>query len=206
MRTWLRRVVLVLAACAWGLGCGSDESGEQGDTGPIEHPCADYASARCAAIERCASALFSYEYGTAASCQGRLAAWCNHVGSLSGVRAGPKAIGACANTFKDMSCEQWQSRRDDPLCSAPGGSLTTGTTCVDGYQCSSRSASWRPTACAASAKPPPSWEKVADNPWSVRRGRRASGTSAWRPPVSARLAMLPHRARERCCARAGHVR
>lgn len=138
MRTWLRRVVLVLAGSAGVLGCGSDESGDQGDTGPIEQPCADYAAARCEAMERCASALFAYEFGTAASCQARLSAWCNHVGSLSGVRAGPKAIGSCATTFKDMSCEQWQSRRDDPLCSAPGGSLSAGAACVNGYQCSSK--------------------------------------------------------------------
>ena len=89
-------------------------------------------------MNRCASALFAYEYGDTASCEQRLNAWCLHVGGLPSIRLGPKAIGSCAATFSGMSCETWQSRRDDPLCDAPGGSLGAGATCVSSYQCASK--------------------------------------------------------------------
>ena len=122
----------------WFGACGSEESSEEADTGPIDQACADYASARCDAINRCASARFAYDYGNQASCQDRLAAWCEYVGGLPGAKLGPKAIGSCASSFASMSCEAWQARRDDPLCNAPEGTLEEGAGCVHGYQCASK--------------------------------------------------------------------
>lgn len=131
---WLLALV---AACA--MACGSEEATETADTGPIETPCAEYATARCTAMQTCTPALFELDYGTSASCQSQLSDWCMHVGKLPGVKLGPKSIGACASSFAGMSCDEYQSRRDDPLCaSAPGGTLATGAACVDGYQCASR--------------------------------------------------------------------
>lgn len=138
MHPCLRRGVWIWGLLVTPLGCGSEESAETADTGPVEGPCADYAQARCEVMSRCASALFAYEYGEVASCEQRLSAWCVHVGGLPSVRVGPKAIGSCAATLSGMSCETWQSRRDDPLCSAPGGSLAAGKGCVSGYQCASK--------------------------------------------------------------------
>lgn len=156
MQSGFRKLVSTLILALPLSGCGSDESSDTGDTGPIEQPCANYASARCGAMERCAPALFDLEHGNAEACRAQLAAWCIHVGNLPGVQAGPKAIGTCASTFDSMSCDTWQSRRDDPLCAAPGGTLGDGAPCLDGYQCSSRAchldASGTCGACQPAAK------------------------------------------------------
>lgn len=138
MQTWPRFVVSGLAIAVFTLSCGSDDSDPTADTGPIDQACADVAAARCGAMQRCAPALFTFEYGTMESCSSQYGAWCNHVGKLPGSKVGPKALGSCATTYSSMSCETWQSRRDDLLCDVGGGSLPVEATCVSGYQCSSK--------------------------------------------------------------------
>lgn len=142
-----RLTVLALAILPG--GCSSDEKQPPQEEKVFElgPSCTDYAIARCATMERCASALFVYEFGTADLCQQQLSAWCNFVGSLDTVRATPKNIGMCASTFETMSCDTWVGRRErvnnhdddvEPLCDAPGGILTDGEPCLEGYECESK--------------------------------------------------------------------
>jgi len=128
--------LFVLCLGAW--GCSSEDPPSDEDTGPIEKPCEGYASARCETMNRCAPALFAIEHGDLDACRSELRAWCVHVGHLPGVRVGAKAIGACASTFRSLSCAAWQARRDDPFCDAPGGSLSVDEPCISGYQCASK--------------------------------------------------------------------
>lgn len=154
MRDTRCEVLVAIACCATFAvaSCGSDDTRQEGSIDPA---CTKYASARCAALERCAGTLLRIDYGTRDACERQVHDLCINTASLPGASIAPSAVSSCADALASATCDQVQASLDRPFCEAVGGgTLSDGAPCSSGYQCSSRACFRAAGSVCGTCQPP----------------------------------------------------
>ena len=105
--------------------------------GPIGEACKAWASARCAATDRCAHPFLVIDSGDVPRCEGLKAVECVSVAAAEGSGATAASITACAKEIKDVACSALDRLPPTGACAPPKGSRPDDASCIDDEQCAS---------------------------------------------------------------------
>jgi hypothetical protein len=125
-------VAAALAALAGGCGGGSGAGG----TPTLATACADYAMKICTAAQKCEPGVLQYFYPAGLpSCVSTSKLACE--ASVEAPHSGATAalFESCGSALAGMTCAQYFSASNDPSCLPHGGTIPTGGSCGDSWQC-----------------------------------------------------------------------
>jgi hypothetical protein len=150
-------ILLVLVACAaaFTFACGGSTAVPGGSSTPAMQACSDEASATCAKLDMCVQNGTMIDYGSAATCEARVASLCLAALQANGTGRTPDSYEACAQSLPTQSCADNLDNNSTASCRAPAGSLATGAACGFPAQCMTAFCAIPPASACGTCQPPP---------------------------------------------------
>ncbi len=105
---------------------------------PFGIACNDYASSRCAALDKCSHHLLSVSDGDVAACEANAVAVCLSSMGLPESGWTPATITACATASREASCDVFFHAPALGSCAPPKGKLAAAASCISDEQCADR--------------------------------------------------------------------
>jgi hypothetical protein len=104
----------------------------------VEQTCANSAYARCSRIQACSTFAVATRYGSAATCEADIKAFCINAFAAPSSGRTVAASEACVAAFPTWACvDDLVNQNPPPACQAVAGQLSDGSPCAFGDQCQS---------------------------------------------------------------------
>lgn len=119
----------------WLVACSGSSSG--GTSTSPESACAGLVQAVCGRLEECFPIAIRASYKDVAQCKERQTSSCLKIFNAPGSTVTPEKADACTSGYNALSCEALLAGSSPEACRF-AGTLTDGTPCGDGAQCTGR--------------------------------------------------------------------